>query len=68
MTAGLSDGTQAILTLIADVSISVGAITAATAIVVGDQPYLGLGLIILGAVGRGIKEALGAKTTQPATV
>ena len=52
---GLTDGQQAVLTLISSILIVVGS----TTIPLGIEPKIGFGLAIIGAIGFGIKEYLG---------
>lgn len=59
---GLSDKTQAIITLIASVLIGVGAVS----IPAGFPLWAGLALAVAGAVGLALKEALGIHPQPPA--
>lgn len=58
---GLSDRSQAVLTLVSASLIAVGAYS----VPAGADPKIGLGLGLLGAVGFGLKEALGTKAQPP---
>jgi len=55
---GLSDSAQAVLVTGSAVLISVGAYSGYT----GGSPWVSLGLGIAGAIGLGLKEALGTLT------
>lgn len=55
---GISDNTQSIIMLISGILIAVGA----TSIPAGAPPYMGVVIMILGAIGMAIKDKLGAKS------
>jgi len=63
---GLSNRAQAILVMIASILGSIGASQMAISAATGGNIYVGLVVVILGAISFGIKEAVGgAQTTVP---
>ncbi len=61
MPTGLTDTQQAEVTLVSGILIAVGAVS----VPAGLPWYFGLGIAICGAIGFGIKEALGGKPSTP---
>jgi hypothetical protein len=61
---GLTDAQQAVFVFISAIFIAVGAVTVPSGI--SDANWIGFILMIIGAIGLGIKEALGT-ITKPST-
>ena len=64
---GLSDKVQSLLVVVSSVLIAIGSIQTASTL---NDPYFGIIIVILGAIGFGIKESFGIKektsnTTPP---
>lgn len=58
---GISDHTQAVLTIIGSILTSIGGTTIAIQLISQQSPIAGVIILLAGAAGLGIKEALGTK-------